>query len=156
MVGKRNNEHGFTLIELMITVAIVGILAAIAIPSFKRYVAKSRTAEAKANLGTIFTCEVVYRSSATNPADEVYLDCDANPAAVPTTKATWSNAITTGWQDIGFHLIGDIMYQYSVDASDDGSTFTATATSQALTSGLTDTWTITQAGGEPAHTSIGY
>ena len=48
-------EKGFTLIELMIVVAIIGILAAIAIPNFLRFQAKSRQGEAKSNLGAIFT-----------------------------------------------------------------------------------------------------
>lgn len=42
-----NNKNGFTLLELMITVAIIGILAAIAFPSYNSYVWKSREAEAK-------------------------------------------------------------------------------------------------------------
>ncbi len=42
----RKRQAGFTLVELMIVVAIVGMLAAIAIPGFRRYVARSKTAEA--------------------------------------------------------------------------------------------------------------
>lgn len=44
---------GFTLIELIITVAIVGILASIAIPSYQNYVARAQTAEALALLGAL-------------------------------------------------------------------------------------------------------
>ena len=53
-------EKGFTLIELMIVVAIIGILAAIAIPNFLRYQAKSKQTEAKTNLGGIYTSQVTY------------------------------------------------------------------------------------------------
>ncbi len=48
-------SHGFTLIELMIVVAIIGILAAIAIPNFLRFQARARQSEANSNLKTLFT-----------------------------------------------------------------------------------------------------
>jgi len=51
----RRNPHGFTLIELMIVVAIIGILAAIAIPNFIRFQARARQSEANSNLKTLFT-----------------------------------------------------------------------------------------------------
>jgi len=57
---KLRSRKGFTLIELMIVVAIIGILAAIAIPNFLRFQARSRTTEAKTNLGAIFTAEISY------------------------------------------------------------------------------------------------
>ena len=57
-----NKQKGFTLIELMIVVAIIGILAAIAIPNFLKFQAKSRQAEAKTNLGGMFTAEESYRA----------------------------------------------------------------------------------------------
>jgi type IV pilus assembly protein PilA len=58
--GKKGKK-GFTLIELMIVVAIIGILAAIAIPNFLRFQAKSKQSEAKGNLGGIFTAEIAYQ-----------------------------------------------------------------------------------------------
>ena len=50
-------KAGFTLIELMIVVAIIGILAAIAIPNFLKFQARSKQSEAKTNLKGIFTAE---------------------------------------------------------------------------------------------------
>ena len=60
MLRGKKGKKGFTLIELMIVVAIIGILAAIAIPNFLRFQAKSKQSEAKTNLGGIFTAEVAY------------------------------------------------------------------------------------------------
>jgi type IV pilus assembly protein PilA len=60
MLCKLKGKKGFTLIELMIVVAIIGILAAIAIPNFLKFQAKSKQSEAKANLGAIFTGEISY------------------------------------------------------------------------------------------------
>ena len=60
MLSKLRSKKGFTLIELMIVVAIIGILAAIAIPNFLKFQAKSKQSEAKSNLGAIFTGEVAY------------------------------------------------------------------------------------------------
>jgi len=55
-------KQGFTLIELMIVVAIIGILAAIAIPNFMRFQARARQTEAKSHLGAIYTAYIGYLS----------------------------------------------------------------------------------------------
>ena len=59
-MASMRRQCGFTLIELMIVVAIIGILAIIAIPNFLRYQAQTRQAEAKTNLGGIFVAELAY------------------------------------------------------------------------------------------------
>jgi type IV pilus assembly protein PilA len=51
------SEQGFTLVELMIVVAIIGILSAVAIPNFKKYQAKSRSSEAKIQLAAAYTAQ---------------------------------------------------------------------------------------------------
>lgn len=53
-------ERGFTLIELMIVVAVLSLIAAIAVPNYLRYMAKSRQSEARLNLGAIFVSEASY------------------------------------------------------------------------------------------------
>ena len=75
-----DKEKGFTLIELMIVVAILGILAAIAIPNFMRFQAKSKQSEAKTNLGAIGTTAEAFRSE-----NDTYV-------------ATWANL---GWAPQG-------------------------------------------------------
>ena len=60
MMKAIRKNRGFTLIELMIVVAIIGILAAIAIPNFIKFQAKSKQSEGKTNLKAIFTAEKAY------------------------------------------------------------------------------------------------
>jgi type IV pilus assembly protein PilA len=60
MLQRIRNRKGFTLVELMIVVAIIGILAAIAIPNFLSFRLKAKTSEAKSNLGAIRSTEVAY------------------------------------------------------------------------------------------------
>src|SRR5262245_11322032 len=60
MFKQVKGQKGFTLIELMIVVSIIGILAAIAIPNILRYQAKSRQSEAKTSLSAIFVSETAY------------------------------------------------------------------------------------------------
>lgn len=56
----RNKIKGFTLIELMIVVAIIGILAAVAIPAFMKYIRRSKTTEVTMNLRKLFDSSISY------------------------------------------------------------------------------------------------
>ncbi|RMF93609.1 MAG: prepilin-type N-terminal cleavage/methylation domain-containing protein [Candidatus Schekmanbacteria bacterium] len=60
MFFSKKNKKGFTLIELMIVVAIIGILAAIAVPNFLKFQSRAKQSEAKNNLSAIFTAEISY------------------------------------------------------------------------------------------------
>jgi prepilin-type N-terminal cleavage/methylation domain-containing protein len=63
MMMCRETQHkvsGFTLVELMIVVAIIGLLAAIAIPAFSRYVRKARTSEAVGHLNKQWAGSLMY------------------------------------------------------------------------------------------------
>jgi type IV pilus assembly protein PilA len=85
--------RGFTLIELMIVVAIIGILAAIAIPNFTRFQAKSKQSEAKLNLKALYTTA----KSAFSERDTFDLGMDAmayEPEA--NYRYTYTYAATSG------------------------------------------------------------
>lgn len=55
-----DREKGFTLVELMIVVALLGILAAVAVPLYRGYISNARTTEAKTNLETLRLLEEQY------------------------------------------------------------------------------------------------
>lgn len=118
----KKNQDGFTLIELMIVVAIIGILAAIAIPNFLQYQLKSKTSEAKSNLGGIKTAQEAYRAE----YDE-YVTCALSPNVTPSaTKVTWvTNG--TGFEAIGFEPAGQVYYAYDVTNTTLATDFLATA-----------------------------
>lgn len=56
------NNKGFSLVELMVVVSIIGILAAIAIPNFQRFTSRAKQAEAKANLSALYTAMRAYHA----------------------------------------------------------------------------------------------
>ena len=96
---KMREERGFSLVELMIVVAIMAILAAIAIPSFMRFQLKAKTSEATSNIAAIRTCEVTYETE-----NDVYLTCTVAPRAADDglndAKVAWADDGT--FEQIGF------------------------------------------------------
>ena len=69
-IRKRLNQKGFTLVELMVVIAILGVLAAIAIPRFNESTAKANTARIQADLRTIDSASVQYQAdNGKMPAD---------------------------------------------------------------------------------------
>lgn len=104
------NEKGFTLIELMIVIAIIGILAAIAIPNFLRYQLKSKTAEAKTNLGAIKTSQEAFRAEW-----DAYIPCGLTLATPSDIKQDWTPAKTNaGFTTLGWAPSGKVYYSYEV------------------------------------------
>lgn len=57
-----SNPNGFTLVELMVVVAIIGILSAVAVPNFKKYQAKSKQSEAKIQLAALYSTQITAQS----------------------------------------------------------------------------------------------
>lgn len=58
--SSRTSQRGFSLVELMVVVAIIGVLASIAIPNIQKYIAKARQTEAKTNLSSLYTSEKAF------------------------------------------------------------------------------------------------
>ncbi|WP_413584752.1 type IV pilin protein [Bdellovibrio sp. HCB274] len=56
----RTSQAGFSLVELMVVVAIIGVLASIAVPAVNKYIAKARQSEAKTNLASLYTSEKAF------------------------------------------------------------------------------------------------
>ncbi len=125
MIVMRSSK-GFTLIELMIVVVIIGILATMAIPRYFNVVTKNKQAEAKMILKQIYTNERTYRQQGSG----YYIPGAAASAASP-----------TAFQQIWVSIMASSRYTYTIAGN--ANSFTATATSSILDDDATvDVWTI--------------
>ena len=94
---RARNQKGFTLLELLVVVVIVGVLAAAAVPIYLNYVKDSRRAEAKGALGAIVTGESAYyqkNNTYANAADTATIRTLLN-TDLSDPSARWTFAITS-------------------------------------------------------------
>lgn len=150
--AKRGLQAGFTLAELLAVVAMIGILATIAMVSYRRYLSSSRVAEATTMVGNIRSAQEGYRSETM-----VYLNVSTEgawyPAAPNDKKRAWDfpdHADYAKWRTLGVRSDGPVYFGYVTYAGLATEDVTAPTGTQATWSFDTPTepWYIVQAAGD--------
>jgi len=136
----RGRERGFTLVELMIVVAIIGLLATIAIPSYLRMRQKVKVAEAKSNLGAIRVVEHSYFAEYSKFVGNQPFTPDRT--LNPQGRLAWDT--NTRFSILGYAPDGTVFFSYSLAGLDyPPDSFTAQATADLDSDGDWAVWAIT-------------
>jgi prepilin-type N-terminal cleavage/methylation domain-containing protein len=135
----KNHKRGFTLIELLIVIAIVGILAAVALPLYKNHVIRARLTEVTNGMSNVASAVAAYYQEAASAGAGVWPTC-GNRAAIQTTLGVSLLALTRiSEMDVNIAGSGIITATVTnIDPTVDGRTLTLTPS---LVSDGSFTWT---------------